>query len=104
MQAIRRPVDLEHLTAGVFGDQRRRLADRDGLAVAHDRHRVREALGLVDVVRRHEHRGCPRGDDDRRWFVADGSAVVAYLLGGGSAAERVALLATRMRRRSSTSR
>ena len=32
----------------------------DGLAVRHDRHRVGEPLGLLDVVRRHQDRRCPR--------------------------------------------
>ena len=49
-------VDLDRLAAGVLGHERGRPPDRDGLAVRHDRHRVREALGLLDVVRRHQDR------------------------------------------------
>ena len=37
-------------------DEVARRADRDGLPVRHDRHGVAEALGLLDVVRRHQDR------------------------------------------------
>ncbi len=52
-----RPVDLQRLAARVLGDQLRGRPDRHGLAVRHDRHGVREALRLLDVVRGHQDRG-----------------------------------------------
>ena len=58
----RRAVDLEHLRAGVLGDELRRRPGGDRLAVGHDQHRVGEALRLLDVVRRHQ---------DRRAFAAE---------------------------------
>ena len=52
----RRAVDLDRLAAGVLGDELRRRPGGDGAAVRHDHHGVGEALGLLDVVRRHEDR------------------------------------------------
>ena len=60
-QPRRRPVDLERLAA-----RRARRRARSGgpvgdrPAVRHDRHGVGEALGLLDVVRRHQDRRRPR--------------------------------------------
>ena len=56
-QPRRRPVDLDRLAAGVLGAR----ASAGGptataLPCGHDRHRVGEALGLLDVVRRHQDR------------------------------------------------
>ena len=51
-----RPVDLEHLPAGVLQHELCGRPGRDRLAVGHDHHRVGEALRLLDVVRRHQDR------------------------------------------------
>ncbi len=53
-QLRRRAVDLDRLGARVLGDELARRAGGDGAAVGHDRHAVAEALGLLDVVRRHQ--------------------------------------------------
>ncbi len=53
-QLLRRPVDLDRLGARVLGDELTRRAGGDRGAVGHDRHAVAEALGLLDVVRRHQ--------------------------------------------------
>ena len=52
----RRPVDLDRLAAGVLGDELGRRPGGDRLPVRHDRDGVAEALGLLDVVRRHQDR------------------------------------------------
>ena len=52
----RRPVDLDRLAADVLGDELRRRAGRDRAALGHDHDGVGEALGLLDVVRRHQDR------------------------------------------------
>ena len=51
----------------------RRRAAGDGLAVRHDRHRVGEPLGLLDVVRRHQDRDALAAQrvDQRPQLLAD---------------------------------
>ena len=55
-QPARRPVDLDRLLARMLGDQVARRSLRHGAAVRHDRDGVRQPLGLLDVVRRHQDR------------------------------------------------
>ena len=55
-EALRRRVDLGGLAAGVLGDQVGRAAAADHLALRHHRDLVGEALGLLDVVGRHQDR------------------------------------------------
>ena len=52
----RRPVDLDRLAADVLAHELGRRPARDRGALGHDRHGVGEALGLLDVVRRHQDR------------------------------------------------
>ena len=67
-----RPVDLEHLPAGVLEHELGGRPGRDRLAVRHDHHRVGEALRLLDVVRRHQDRRAlaPQRVDQRPELLA----------------------------------
>ena len=70
----RRPVDLERLAPGVLAHERGRPAlARRRLPVGHDRHRVGEPLGLLDVVRRHQDRRALAAQrvDQRPQLLAD---------------------------------
>jgi hypothetical protein len=57
----------------VLGEQLRRRAEGDDAAVRHDRDGVGEPLGLLDIVRRHEHRRPlrPQPVDQRPQLLAD---------------------------------
>ena len=71
-QPGRRAVDLDRLPAGVLGDELGRRAGRDRAAVGHDHHRVGQALGLLDVVGRHQDRRAlgAQGVDQRPELLA----------------------------------
>ena len=72
-QPLRRRVDLGGALAGVLGDQLGRRAAGDHLALVHQGDLVGEALGLLDVVGRHQDRRAARAQvvDQRPELGAD---------------------------------